>query len=246
MSWHRMPSLLLFDVFGTVVDWRSSLIRQVPEHLAAHGLVVDAGAFADAWRGLYQPSMEAVCAGARPWVSLDVLHRESLDRVLDAFGCTAMPLAARDDLNRVWHRLDPWPDARQGLALLRRVGFCCALSNGNVALMAGLARHAELAWDQILGAEWSEAYKPQPQVYVDALRVFDVAPEAVLMVAAHNADLEAAASLGIATAFVCRPYEHGPGQRTDLAPTGPWDLVADDLLDLAAQLGGEPSALSRR
>jgi 2-haloacid dehalogenase len=230
------PRLLLFDVFGTVVDWRRSLVRQLPAHFAAHGLEVDVAAFADAWRARYQPSMEVVRRGERPWVSLDALHRESLDAVLETFGCADLPISARPSLNEVWHRLDGWPDAAAGLSELRAVGYCCALSNGNVRLMADVARHAGLAWDQILGAEWSRAYKPQPQVYLDPLRLFDVPAAEALIVAAHNADLEAAAALGLATAFVRRPTEYGPDQTTDLAPTGAWSFVAEDFLDLAAQL----------
>lgn len=234
----RAPvEVLVFDVFGTVVDWRSSLVRRIPEHLAPHGLEVDAAAFATAWRGLYQPSMAAVREGRRHWVPLDVLHRESLDVVLGRFDLDALPLDARDALNLVWHRLDGWPDAAPGIRALRRAGFCCALSNGNLRLMAGVARHADLAWDQILGAEWSEAYKPQAQVYLDAAEAFHVPPERVLMVAAHNSDLEAAAALGLQTAFVHRPTEHGPEQTTDLEPTGDWSVVAEDLLDLATKLG---------
>ncbi len=236
MMQRRQPAILLFDVFGTVVDWRSSLIRHLPGHLAPQGLVVDAGAFADAWRGLYQPSMEAVRRGERPWVSLDVLHRESLDAVLAAFGCDALPTHARDGLNRLWHRLDPWPDAAAGLRRLKAFGYCCALSNGNLRLMAAVARHADLAWDQILGAEWSKAYKPQPQVYLDAVAAFGVRPDEALMVAAHNADLEAAAALGLATAFVRRPREYGPAQTTDLHASRPWTFIADDFHELADQL----------
>ncbi len=230
------PRLLLFDVFGTVVDWRTSLIRQLPDHLAPHGPDLDAAAFADAWRARYQPSMEAVRRGERPWVDLDTLHRESLDTVLEASGGAVLPTAARASLTELWHRLDGWPDSAEGLRELRTIGYCCALSNGNVRLMADVARHAGLVWDQILGAEWSRAYKPQPQVYLDPLRLFDVSAADALMVAAHNADLEAAAALGLATAFVRRPTEHGPGQTTDLAPSGAWTFVAEDLLDLAAQL----------
>ncbi len=228
--------VLVFDVFGTVVDWRGSLIRQLAGHLAPYSIEVDAGAFADAWRALYQPSMEAVRSGARPWTPLDTLYRESLDHVLDRFGLDRVPLAVRDEINLIWHRLDGWPDAAVGLAELRRHGFCCALSNGNLRLMADVARHAGLVWDQILGAEWSKAYKPQPQVYLDAAKAFLVPPERVLMVAAHNSDLEAAQALGLQTAFVRRPTEHGPTQTTDLEPTGTWGWVVDDLHGLAHSL----------
>jgi len=231
--------VLAFDVFGTLVDWRGSLIRRVPAHLEPAGVAVDAGAFADAWRALYQPSMEAVRTGARSWVPLDILHRESLDRVLARFGLDAVPQDARERLNLVWHALDGWPDSADGLRRLRRHGFLCALSNGNLRLMADVARHADLAWDQILGAEWSRAYKPQPRVYLDVAAAFMVPPERVLMVAAHNGDLAAAQALGLRTAFVRRPLEHGPGQTSDLEPTGAWTWIADDLSDLARQLDQE-------
>lgn len=180
--------------------------------------------------------MTKVRRGARPWVDLDTLHRENLDGVLADFGCGALPTAARDALNLVWHRLDPWPDAAAGIRALREVGFCCTLSNGNVRLMAGVARHGDLAWDAILGAEFAQGYKPMPKVYLDAVRAFALAPGEALMVTAHNADLDAAAALGLATAFVRRPTEHGPGQTVDLEPTGPWTFVAEDFLDLAGQL----------
>ena len=228
--------VLAFDVFGTVVDWRGSLIRRLPAHLEPYGRAVDAAAFADAWRALYQPSMAAVRNGGRSWVPLDTLHRESLDQVLAEFGLGALPAEGRERLNRVWHALDGWPDAADGLRRLRAHGFCCALSNGNLRLMADVARHAELAWDQIMGAEWSKAYKPQPRVYLDVAAAFMVPPERVLMVAAHNGDLEAAQALGLQTAFVRRPREHGAGQTSDLEPTGDWTWVADDLVDLARRL----------
>lgn len=227
--------MLAFDVFGTVVDWRGALIRRIPTHLEAHGLDADPAAFADAWRARYQPAMETVRSGARAWVPLDTLHRESLDAVLAEFELEALPTAARDALNRLWHRLDGWPDATEGLHALRRVGFCCALSNGDLRLMADVARHADLPWDQILGAEWSKAYKPEPRVYLDVAAAFMVPPHRVLMVAAHNGDLEAAQALGLKTAFVRRPFEHGPGQSTDLEPTGEWTWRAADLRDLARQ-----------
>ncbi len=228
--------VLAFDVFGTVVDWRGSLIRRIPAVLEPYGLAVDAAAFADAWRALYQPAMQAVRSGGRTWVPLDTLHRESLDRVLAEFGLDALPEAARERLNHVWHVLDGWPDAAEGLRRLRAHGFLCALSNGNLRLMADVARHADLPWDQIMGAEWSKAYKPQFRVYLDVASAFMVPPDRVLMVAAHNADLEAAQALGLRTAFVRRPSEHGAGQTSDLEPTGTWTHVADDLVDLARRL----------
>jgi 2-haloacid dehalogenase len=230
------PRVLAFDVFGTVVDWRGSLLRRIPPLLQRYGLDGDAAALADAWRSLYQPSMAEIREGRRPWVPLDVLHRESLDRVLAGAGLEALPAAGRDELALLWHRLDGWPDAAMGLRALKRHGFCCALSNGNLRLMADVARHADLAWDQILGAEWSKAYKPDPRVYLDAAAAFLVPPERVVMVAAHNGDLAAAQPLGLQTAFVRRPREHGPEQTTDLEPAGDWTWVAEDFVELAQQL----------
>jgi 2-haloacid dehalogenase len=228
---------LTFDVFGTVVDWRSSLIREVDTLLRPRGIDVDAARFADAWRGLYQPSMERVRAGQRPWTRLDDLHRESLDKLLADFGVAGLSPAEVDHLNRAWHRLDPWPDAVPGLLRLRRRFVLATLSNGNVALLVNMARRAGLPWDAILGAEVARRYKPQPEAYLVTADLLGLRPEQCLMVAAHNADLAAAGALGYRTGFVPRPTEHGPGQTRDVRAERDWDVVAADFVDLARCLG---------
>jgi 2-haloacid dehalogenase len=239
------PRALLFDVFGTCVDWRAGVAREVAALASRLGRDdIDAEAVADAWRALYQPQMETVRSGARPWMDLDVLHREALDAVLAEAGFDEVPAGARDELTRAWHRLDPWPDTVRGLTRLKAVAVIAPHSNGHVALLLAMARRAGLPWDLILGAETAGAYKPDPESYLRNLALLRMAPGDVMMVAAHNSDLAAARSLGMGTAFVLRPREHGPSQRTDLAPEGDWDVVAGDLLDLADQLGA-PSGPGR-
>jgi 2-haloacid dehalogenase len=217
---------LLFDVFGTCVDWRTSIRRE----LAARGLPEE---LADEWRGLYQPQMETVRSGAREWVDLDVLHREALDRLLGEHGLTA---ADPDDLTRAWHRLDPWPDTVRGLSLLKRRFIIAPCSNGHIALIVNMAKRAGLPWDAILGAEIAHAYKPSPDAYLRSVAALGLKPRDVAMVAAHNGDLHAARAVGMRTAFVPRPTEHGPDQTTDLEPEDDWDVVARDFLDLADKL----------
>jgi 2-haloacid dehalogenase len=222
------PKALFFDVFGTCVDWRTSVIRAgEPYGLPA--------AYADDWRARYQPQLETVRSGRREWTVLDVLHREALDDVLAAHGADLSP-AERDELNLVWHRLDPWADTVPGLARLRERAVIAPVSNGNIALLVDMARHAGLPWDAILGAELARAYKPQPEAYLRSAEALGIAPGEAMMVAAHNGDLEAAAALGFRTAFVPRPTEHGPGQTTDLEPAGDYDVVAEDLAALASVL----------
>jgi 2-haloacid dehalogenase len=217
---------LFFDVFGTCVDWRTSVRRE----LRARGLPED---LADAWRDLYQPQLETVRSGRREWVDLDALHREGLDRLLAERGLT---VEDPDELTRAWHRLDPWPDTVPGLTRLKRRFIVAPCSNGHIAQSVALARYAGLPWDVILGAEIAHAYKPQPAVYLRSAAALKLAPPEVTMVAAHNGDLEAAQALGFGTAFVARPTEHGPGQTTDLEPSGDWDVVARDLEELADRL----------
>jgi 2-haloacid dehalogenase len=228
---------LTFDVFGTVVDWRASLIREVEIVLRPRGIDVDTARFADAWRGLYQPSMEGVRAGKRPWTRLDDLHRESLETLLVKFGVSGLGPAEVDHLNRAWHRLDPWPDAVPGLLRLRRRFILATLSNGNVGLLVNMARRAGLPWDAILGAEVARRYKPAPEAYLVTADLLGLAPEQCLMVAAHNGDLAAASAVGFRTAFVPRPTEHGPGQTRDLRAEGHWNVVAEDFVALARHLG---------
>ena len=235
----RLASIraLTFDVFGTVVDWRSSIIREVEALARARGLSIDAARFADAWRGLYQPAMDRVRSGERPWTRLDDLHRESLVRLLGEFRITGLDEAAIDHLNRAWHRLDPWPDAIPGLLRLRRRFVLATLSNGNVALMVNMARRAGLPWDAILGAEVARHYKPQPEAYLVTADLLGCKPEQCLMVAAHNGDLAAASKVGFRAAFVARPAEYGPGQTRDTKADREWDVVAVDFVDLASRLG---------
>ena len=234
------PKALIFDVFGTCVDWRASIAREgetLARRLGATG--VDWPAFADAWRARYQPQMETVRSGQRPWTTLDVLHREALDTVLPAFGLAEISAADRDEFSLAWHRLDPWPDVVEGLTRLKTRFIIAPNSNGNIALLVNMAKRAGLPWDAILGAEIARAYKPRPEVYLRCAEALGLAPAAVMMVAAHNGDLVAAAGCGLRTAFVPRPAEYGPNQtsRLDLAPEREFDVVATDFIDLANQLG---------
>jgi 2-haloacid dehalogenase len=226
--------VLLFDVFGTVVDWRGSIARQAAE--AFGGAATDWTGFADAWRARYQPAMEAVRSSKRGFVPLDTLHRENLDAIVGDFGLSHLDEAARRTTNLFWHTLDGWGDSAPGLRALKQHGLVCAHSNGNIRLIADMARHADLAWDAIIGAQVAGAYKPMPQSYTRACAIMDVKPAQAMMVAAHNDDLAAARACGLRTAFVCRREEHGPSQDSDLAPEQDWDFVASDFLDLAAQL----------
>jgi len=228
---------LTFDVFGTVVDWRSSLIREGQALGKAKGFAVDWAKFADAWRGMYQPAMDEVRSGRRPWTKLDDLHRESLEKLLGQFAIKGLSDGEVEHLNRAWHRLDPWPDSVAGLTRLKKKYVLATLSNGNVALMVNMAKHGGLPWDAILGAEVARHYKPQPECYRTTASLLGLAPEECMMVAAHNGDLAAASSVGLRTAFVLRPAEHGPGQTKDVNPTRQWDLVASDFVDLAGRLG---------
>jgi 2-haloacid dehalogenase len=230
---------LVFDVFGTVVDWRSGVARESAEFLARHARGVDAGAFADAWRRRYSPAMEEVRSGRRPFVRLDVLHRENLEAALPEFGInpSAIPPSELDALNLAWRKLDPWPDSVPGLTRLKRRFIIAPLSNGNIRLMLDMAKRAGLPWDAILGAEIAQAYKPSPEAYLRNAEALMLEPKSVCLVAAHNSDLSAARRCGLRTAFIPRPTEHGPNQATDLKPEEDWDAVADDIEDLAGRFG---------
>lgn len=227
---------LIFDVFGTLVDWRSSIAREAVAILGPLGLAVDGGAFADAWRDQYQPAMEEVRSGVLPFCKLDQLHRRNLDVVLKHFGFDAVDEVTRSTLNLAWHRLDAWPDVAPGLARLREKFLIAPCSNGNISLMVDIARHNRLTWDAILGAELARDYKPKAGVYLAAAEAFDCQPGEVMMVAAHSSDLAAAAAAGLRTAFVVRPDEHGPG-RGETSASVPVDLSATSLTNLADQLG---------
>lgn len=228
-SRHDNPMIkaLIFDVFGTCVDWRNSIARDVAAALPA----VDPLAFADAWRGEYQPAMDRIRAGNRGYVPLDDLHLENLHRVADRFGVTAP-----DSLNTAWERLAPWPDTIPGLTALREQAIVAPCSNGSIALMTRLARYARLPWDCILGAEIARDYKPKPAVYLAACSALRLPPDQVMMVAAHNDDLDAARAVGLKTAFIARPTEYGETQTTDLTPTANWDQIAADFIALSQAL----------
>ncbi|HET6621153.1 MAG TPA: haloacid dehalogenase type II [Dongiaceae bacterium] len=231
---------LVFDVFGTVVDWRSGIAHAAAPFLKRHGgSGVDSTSFAEAWRKRYDPAMDEVRSGRRLFTRLDVLHRENLVSILLDFGIdpVRVPEAELDDLNLAWHRLDPWPDVVAGLTRLKARFIIAPLSNGNVILMLDMAKRAGLPWDAILGAELAQAYKPAPEAYLRTIDILAMRPEEVCMVAAHNADLAAARACGLATAFVPRPTEHGPGQARDLRPEQDWDVVARDFGELVAKLG---------
>ena len=227
---------LTFDVFGTVVDWRSSVAREAEAMLAPKGYALDWGAFADGWRARYVPAMAKVSDGSRPFVILDVLHRENLVELLRQTNVEGLSEAEIDDLNLAWHRLDPWPDVLDGMARLRRRFILASLSNGNVRLMVDMARRAGLPWDAILGAEVARAFKPQPEAYDSAARMLGLAPAECLMVAAHPTDLAAAASRGFRTAYVHRPRERGPAREPKRPAPGTFDFMADDFLQLAEML----------
>jgi 2-haloacid dehalogenase len=232
-----LPKALAFDVFGTVVDWRGSLVREGRALGRARGLRVDWAELADAWRAGYRPAMDRVRSGDLPWTDIDGLHRLILDGLLSRFGLAGISLADRDHLVRAWHRLAPWPDTVRGLRRLRKRFLLATLSNGNVSLLANMARHAGLPWDVILSAELVGRYKPDPETYLGAARLLGLGPPEVMMVAAHEDDLRAARALGLRTAFVRRPAEFGPGRWREPDRRLRFDLRCDDLLDLARQLG---------
>lgn len=235
---HVSVKAVLFDIFGTVVDWRTSIIREGEEFGRAHHIDgVDWTSFADDWRGLYQPSMQRVRSGEIGWKPLDDLHRESLDTLLAERKITGVSEAAVDHFNRAWHRLDPWPDVVAALTVMKRKCIIATCSNGNIALMVNLAKHSRLDWDMVLGAELAHQYKPRPEVYKTSAALLGLAPGECVMVAAHNSDLEAAAGCGLQCAFVPRPNEYGPGGKHDAVPSRAWEFVAKDFGELAGQLG---------
>ena len=226
-----------FDVFGTVVDWRTSIAREVESLAVKKKFVVDGERFADAWRQLYQPSMTEVRDGKVPWTVLDDLHRMNLLQVLETFGIDQLAEEEIEHLNRAWHRLDPWPDAVAGLQRLKQHYIIGTLSNGNVALIVNMAKFSGLPWDVVLGAEIARHYKPQPEAYLKSAEILGLEPRECMLVAAHNGDLAAAGRCGFQTAFVPRPTEYGSEQTTDLAAEYDCDLVAGDFIELAQILG---------
>ena len=227
---------LVFDVFGTVVDWRGSIIREGQALGRRKKLKVDWPAFADAWRAGYRPAMARVRSGELPWTRIDALHRMILDDLLKRFPLGRLSEEEIDHLNRVWHRLKPWPDARAGLATLKRKHVIATLSNGNVALLTNMAKYARLPWDCILSAEVVRHYKPDPETYLGAADLLGVNPHELMMVAAHKDDLHAARACGLKTAFVPRPREYGAQAKPDVAREPAFDVHARDFNDLARQL----------
>jgi 2-haloacid dehalogenase len=226
---------LFFDVFGTLVDWRTSIARETEAALRPRGHALDWAAFADAWRGEYQGAMEEVRSGRIPFSKLDVLHRRNLEITLERFGVGDLDDGDKRALNLAWHRLEAWPDVAPGLARLKTKYLLAPVSNGNISLMVDLARRNRLPWDAILGAEIAGDYKPKPRVYLASAEAFDLKPDACMMVAAHSNDLAAAAALGLRTAHVARPAEHGPGHG-ETAPSIPVDFAVKGLEELAAKL----------
>ena len=225
------PKVLVFDIFGTVVDWHGSIAREV----AAMGLAVDGGSFALAWRAGYQPAMRRVMSGELGWTLIDDLHRMILDEILEKFKITHLTEPQKRHLNKVWHRLDAWPDSVEGLTRLKSKFTICTLSNGNLGLLTNMAKRAGLPWDCVLSAEVFRAYKPHPSTYLGAAKVFDLAPAEVMLVAAHQDDLAAARACGLQTAFIERPNEFGPSQPQDVSPNPDNTRHARNLLALADQ-----------
>jgi 2-haloacid dehalogenase len=227
---------LIFDTFGTVVDYRRTIIEEGRALGTAKGLNVDWPKFADAWRSGYGPAMARVRKGELPWTKLDVLHRMILDKILQDFQITTLTEAEKVHFNNVWHRLKPWPDAVSGLTRLKRKYIIAPMSNGNVRLMVDMAKHSGLPWDCILGAEVARHYKPARETYLTASEFFSVPPEKIIMVAAHKGDLRAAKALGFRTAFVARPDE-GPLGEKDQTLTTEWDFAVRSFNELADRLG---------
>ena len=227
---------LTFDVFGTVVDWRSSIAREGEILGARKGIKADWAAFADAWRAGYQPAMQRVRSGELKWTNIDALHRMILDSLLEKFSLKGLSEGELQDLNRVWHRLMPWPDAVSGLNRLRSRYVLATLSNGNISLLVNMAKNAGLPWDCVLSGELFNHYKPDPEVYQGAARILSLEPSEVMMVAAHPYDLEAAAKQGLKTAYVPRPLEHGPGGKQQSAAGMKFDVTARDFVELAEKL----------
>lgn len=228
---------LVFDVFGTVVDWRGSVIREGQLLGERKGYDVDWAAFADRWRAGYGPAMNRVRSGELPWTKLDDLHRAVLNELVEEFSLTGMTEEELQHFNQAWHRLSPWPDSIAGLLRLRNDYVIAPLSNGNVSLLLNMAKNAGLPWDTILSAELSRHYKPDPEAYLKAAELFSLEPGQVMLVATHPSDLRSAAEAGLRTGYVHRPLERGAEQPKVAPARDEFDLFANDFLDLAAQLG---------
>ncbi len=233
----RKPAAIVFDTFGSVVDWRGSLIAELTEFARQRGAKGDWIGLVDAWRAAYHPSMDRVRRGELPWTRLDDLHRASLDRLLPEFGISGLTEQDLVHINLSWHRLKPWPDAVPGLTRLKSKFILGPLSNGNLSLLVHLAKFGGLPWDTVFGSDLFGHYKPDPETYLGVARLLDLPPGQVMMAAAHNNDLLAAQNCGLMTAFFARPTEYGPHQKRDFSADGKWDFVAGDIEDLASQLG---------
>jgi 2-haloacid dehalogenase len=227
---------LVFDTFGTVVDWRTSIIRQLSELGARNGMQVDWEAFADAWRAGYHPAMDRIRQGERSFATIDVLHRERLDELLDAFKISGLSEDEKQDLNRAWHRLDPWPDSVGGLQRLKRRYILSTFSNGSFACLVNMAKHAGLPWDCIFCADIVRHFKPDPETYQGVIAFLALSPHEIMLVAAHNYDHRHARSHGMRTGYVNRPTEFGPGQIKDIKAEDDWDIVVNSFTELANML----------
>jgi 2-haloacid dehalogenase len=232
----KQPVAIVFDTFGSVVDWRSSLIADLTAYGSKKGVTADWAALVDAWRAAYQPSMARVRKGELPWTKLDALHRASLDKLIADFKITDFSEADLVHINFGWHRLHPWPDSVPGLTRLKSRFVIGPLSNGNVALLLNMAKFGGLPWDMIFGSDLFGHFKPDPETYLGVARMLDLRPDQVMMAAAHNGDLAAARSHGLLTAFFPRPHEYGPHQKRDYQAEQDWDIVATDIQDMAAKL----------
>jgi 2-haloacid dehalogenase len=233
----KHPVVIVFDTFGTVVDWRGSLIDDLTAFGRTRGIQADWPALIDAWRAAYRPSMDRVRSGEVAWTRLDDLHRGSLDRLVAEFGIKGLTEQDLVHINLGWHRLNPWPDSVPGLTRLKKQFVIGPLSNGNVSLLTYMAKHAGLPWDMVFGSDLFRHFKPDPETYLGVARLMDLAPDQVMLAAAHNGDLANARKCGLMTAFFPRPSEYGPHQKRDYAADQDWDFVARDIEDLATQLG---------
>jgi 2-haloacid dehalogenase len=234
---NHTPIAIVFDTFGSVVDWRGSLIAELTTFGQQRGIAADWTALVDAWRAAYHPSMQRVRSGELPWTILDDLHRASLDRLIAEFGIQGLTEADRVHINLGWHRLTPWPDSVPGLTRLKSRFIVGPLSNGNVALLLNMAKHAGIPWDMIFGSDLFRHFKPDPETYLGVAKLLNVEPGRVMMAAAHNNDLAKARACGLMTAFFPRPTEYGPHQKRDYQAEQDWDVVATDIQDLSRQLG---------
>lgn len=227
----------IFDVFGTVVDWRGSLIADLPALGKKYGIETDWTSFADDWRGLYQPQMGRVRKGELPWTRIDDLHKEAFEMLLKKRGLKHPGEEGSWEFTHLWHRLRPWPDSVEGIGLMKKKYVVSTLSNGNVALLINMAKNSGIPWDHCFSGETFHHYKPDPEAYLGVVDSMYLKPHQVMLCAAHNNDLAAAQKCGLSTGYINRPYEHGPNQKVDFKATGDWDAVGDTIIELAKKIG---------